>query len=306
MQDRLVWVPFDPADVGPVPDGLRVEQYNPAAHSARCSDAGEVGFVVLPFGTGRDQRRLLDRMSRLDVVQAQSAGVEHLRGAVPPGVTLCNGRGVHDTATAELALTLVLASLRGIPDFVRGQDVGEWRFGFRTSLADKQVLVVGYGSVGEAIERRALAFEAKVTRVARRGRPGVHPIDELPRLLPAADVVVVAVPETAQTRGLFDAAMLGEMKDGALLVNVARGPVVDTGSLLAELASGRLRAALDVVDPEPLPVDHPLWSVPGLVLSPHVGGCTDAMAPRVRRLVAAQLARYGRGEPLANVVAGDY
>ncbi len=235
-----------------------------------------------------------------------SAGIEHIASYVPEGVTLANGRGIHDTSTAELTLTLILASLRGIPEFVRDQDRAEWKPVTRESLADKQVLIVGYGQIGEAIEARVLPFEAQVVRVARSARDGVHAIDELPDLLPEADVVVLIVPGTEETRGLFDAEMLGHLKDGALLVNIARGPVVDTDALLAELTSGRIHAALDVVDPEPLPGDHPLWGAPNLLIAPHVGGNSSAMEPRAHRLVREQLQRYAAGEPLANVVTGSY
>ena len=240
------------------------------------------------------------------MVQTLTAGVEHVRGYVPEGVLLCNGRGIHDTSTAELAVALMLASLRGIPDFVRAQGRAEWVPDMRPSLADKQVLIVGYGQIGEAIEARVLPFEADVVRVARSARDGVHAIDELPDLLPHADVVVLIVPGTDQTTGLFDADMLARIKDGALLVNISRGGVVDTDALVAELGSGRIHAALDVVDPEPLPSDHPLWHAPNLLLVPHVGGNSTAMQPRAHRLVREQLHRFAAGEPLANVMTGDY
>ena len=189
---------------------------------------------------------------------------------------------------------------------MRAQGRAEWVPDTRPSLADKQVLIVGYGQIGEAIEARVRPFEASVVRVARSARDGVHAIDELPDLLPHADVVVLVVPGTTETTGLFDAAMLARMKDDALLVNVSRGPVVDTDALLAELESRRIHAALDVVDPEPLPEDHPLWRAPNLLLVPHVGGNSTAMEPRAHRLVREQLQRYAAGEPLANVMSGDY
>lgn len=308
MSEPLVWLPFDPAELGDLPEGLRVEHVDPdAIHAGHVPDGiEEVTFQVMHYRFSQADGELLGRMPRLEVVQTQTAGVEHVTPYVPDGVTLCNGGGIHDTSTAELAVTLTLASLRGVPEFVRAQDRGAWEPEQRASLADKQVLVVGYGRIGEAIERRVVPFEAEVVRVARSARDGVHAIDELPDLLPHADVVVLVVPATDETRGLLDADMLGRMKDGALLVNVARGPVVDTEALLAELTVGRLRAALDVVDPEPLPEGHPLWAAPGLLLSPHVGGASDAMAPRARRLVREQLHRYAAGQELANVMTGDY
>ena len=186
------------------------------------------------------------------MVQTLTAGVDHIRDAIPPGVVLCNGRGIHDTSTAELALALVLASLRGIPEFVRAQDRHDWIQGPRPSLADTTVLILGYGQIGAAIEARLLPFEVRVVRVARRARDGVHPVSALPGLLPEADVVVVIVPGTAQTAHLVDAGFLARMKHGALLVNMARGGVVDTDALVEALHAGRVRAALDVTDPEPL------------------------------------------------------
>jgi len=245
-------------------------------------------------------------MTSLRVIQTMTAGVDNVRGHVPPGVTLCNGRGIHDTSTAELTLALILASLRGLPRFVRQQDGHEWRGGFEQSLADKRVLLVGYGAVGSAIEARLRPFECEVVPVARSARDGVHAITELPELLPAADVVVLIVPLTGETRGLVDAAFLDRMRDGALLVNVARGAVVVTDDLVAASESGRIRAALDVTDPEPLPADHPLWTAPNVLVSPHVGGASSAMWPRAHRLVREQLERYAAGEPLANVMTGEY
>jgi phosphoglycerate dehydrogenase-like enzyme len=316
MSDPLVWLPFDPADLaetGELPAGLRYEHVDPEVTgdadrwSKLPASLEEVAFQVMHYRFSRPDGELLARMPRLEVVQTQTAGVEHVRGYVPDGVTLCNGRGIHDTSTAELALTLTLASLRDLPLHVHAQAEGRWAPRTSESLADKTVLIVGHGQIGEAIEARLRTFEvADVLRVARSAREGVSAIADLPDLLPRADVVVVVVPGTEETRGLFDAAVLGRMRDGALLVNVARGPVVDTDALLAELTSGRLRAALDVTDPEPLPEGHPLWAAPGLLLTPHVGGASTAMRPRALRLVREQLARFAAGEPVANVVTGDY
>ncbi|HEY0949204.1 2-hydroxyacid dehydrogenase, partial [Nocardioides sp.] len=293
-----------PAELGDPPGTLRYEVVDP---TERVPDTvGEVRFYVPPYQVGSRVGEVLPRMTGLEVVQTLTAGVDNLRGLVPPGVTLCNGRGIHDTSTAELALTLILSSLRGIPDFVRAEDRHEWAPGWRPALADKQVLIVGYGAIGRAIEARLLPFEVDVTKVARTARDGVHGIDELPALLPHADVVVLVVPLTEATRGLVDVGFLAAMKDGALLVNVARGAVVDTSALVAALDSGRVRAALDVTDPEPLPEDHPLWGAPGLLIAPHVGGASSAMWPRAHRLVRDQPHRYAGGEPLVNVMAGDY
>ena len=307
MSDPLVWLPFEPAELGELPAGLRYEQVDAdAIEDGIATSSGEVELYVLPYRFRPADGEVLARLPRLRAVQTMTAGVEHIRGFVPPGVQLCNGRGIHDTSTAELTVTLILASLRGIPEFVRAQSEGQWRPELRGSLADKRVLIVGYGQIGSVIESRLLAFETEVVRVARSARDGVHAISELPDLLPEADVVVLIVPGTEETVGLFDAAMLARLKDGALLVNVSRGSVVETDALLAELTSGRLRAALDVVDPEPLPEEHPLWSAPNLLLVPHVGGNSTAMHPRAMKLVREQLHRFAAGEPLANVISGDY
>jgi phosphoglycerate dehydrogenase-like enzyme len=241
------------------------------------------------------------RMPALQVVQLLTAGYDHALPLVPPGVTLCNAAGVHDASTAELALALILASQRGIDEFARAMPTGEWRHGRRASLADRSVLVIGAGGVGRAVASRVRAFEADAILVGRSARVGVRGVDELPDLLPVSDIVVVAVPLDETTRGLVDAAFLARMPDDALLVNVARGPIVDTGALLRE--AGRLRAALDVTDPEPLPPDHPLWDQPGVLVSPHVGGNTSAFLPRAQRLVADQWERWARNEPIQHIVS---
>jgi phosphoglycerate dehydrogenase-like enzyme len=237
-----------------------------------------------------------------------SAGVDDLLPHLPAGVTLCNARGVHDASTAEHAVALTLAALRDIPDFVRAQDARRWTDGFHPALADRAVLLLGYGAIGTAVEARMAPFECRMLRVARTARETprgqVHALTDLPSLLPEADVVLLTLPLTDASRGLVDAEFLARMKDGALLVNVARGPVVDTAALLDELQAGRLRAALDVTDPEPLPPGHPLWSAPHTLITPHMAATTSAFRPRALALVRAQLARYATGEPLVNVVKG--
>jgi phosphoglycerate dehydrogenase-like enzyme len=300
----LVWLPFDPAELGDPPEELRYELVDPTVSVP--DSVSDVEIFVPPYTVGPEVRDVFPRMSSLRIVQTLTAGVDNIRAAVPDGVLLCNGRGIHDTSTAELVLTLVLSSLRGVPGFVRGQDRHAWEWGWHESLADKTVLLVGYGAIGAAIEARLAAFECSVVRVARSAREGVHAIAELPSLLPAADVVVLVVPLTDATRGLVDAGFLSSMKEGALLVNVARGPVVDTAALVEALRAERVRAALDVVDPEPLPPDSPLWDCPGLLISPHVGGSSSAMWPRAYRLVRDQLHRIAAGEEPVNVMTGDY
>ncbi|MEV4036769.1 2-hydroxyacid dehydrogenase [Streptomyces umbrinus] len=304
-----VWLPFHPDELDGLPDGPNYLYWN--GEQDYPADPADCSFYVVPYMKGGDVSvRPLAEMTSVQVVQTLSAGIDHVQPGLqllPGGVQLCNARGVHDASTAELTLTLVLSSLRGIPDFVRGQDSEEWRSGFRPALADKSVLIVGYGAVGSAIEDRLVPFElARVARVARSARETargpVHPITALPELLPEADVVVLITPLTEQTKGLAGAEFLARMKDGALLVNVSRGGVVDTKALLAELESGRITAALDVTDPEPLPPGHPLWHAPGVLISPHVGGPTSAFFPRAKRLLGDQLNRFVNREPLRNVV----
>jgi phosphoglycerate dehydrogenase-like enzyme len=294
-----VWLPWDRPEefLGELPDGVKVDVFR--SGSPMPESLADVEFYV-PDYMASDSRvvEVLPRMSALRVV--------HFLPHVPDDVTLCNARGVHDASTAELAMTLILASYRRIPSAVHGQARGEWLSydTFDDSLADRTVLIVGYGSIGETLEARLTPFECEVLRVARRERPGVAPVERLPELLPRADVVVLMAPATAATIGLVDADFLARMKDGALLVNVARGVIVDTDALDAALRSGRIRAALDVTDPEPLPPGHPLWSAPNLLITPHRGGASTAFPPRIARLVRDQLARYASGEPLTNVVAG--
>jgi phosphoglycerate dehydrogenase-like enzyme len=304
-----VWLPVRPEEIEGLPQGLAYRYWDGAEEFP--ADPADCAFYVVPYmkpaGLGQ---RPLPRMASVQVVQTLSAGTDHVEPGLKhlrPGVVLCNARGVHEASTAELTLTLILASLRGVPDFVRAQDRGEWLGGFRPALADKNVLIVGYGSIGAAIEDRLAPFElARVARVARSerttARGEVHPLTELSALLPDADVVILSTPLTETTRHLVDSDFLARMKDGALLVNVARGGVVDTKALLAELETGRITAALDVTDPEPLPEGHPLWHAPGVLISPHVGGPTSAFLPRAKRLLVDQLSRFVNREPLRNVI----
>ncbi|GAA3699550.1 2-hydroxyacid dehydrogenase [Terrabacter ginsenosidimutans] len=289
-------------------DGVEAIVWDMEAPHAR---GAEIRLAVLPYMTRLRLTDVTPGLDSLEVVQLQSAGYEHFVDDLPARVTLCNAAGVHDASTAELALTLTLASIRDIPEFVASQAHSRWEpLRLRSALADRRVLVVGYGQIGRAIARRFAPFEVTLTAVASRAREGddlvphVHAIDELPDLLPEHDVVVVIVPLTDATRGLFDGPMLGRMPDGALLVNVARGAVVDTDALVAECSTGRIRAAVDVTEPEPLPQDHPLWTTRGVLVTPHVGGATEAMRPRAIALVRRQVESMVSGSPVVNAVAG--
>ena len=271
--------------------------------------AGSADVVVVPnMGVRTPMLRRLAGVRGLRVVQLASAGYEHALPHLPDGVTLANGRGVHDAGTAELAVALLLASQRGLDDAVRAMGEARWAPAMRSSLADRRVVVLGHGSIGAALARRLEALEVEVVAVASRAREEdgrhVHGVDELPELVATADAVVVVLPLTPATERLVDADLLARMPDDALLVNVGRGKVVDTPALVAELESGRLRAALDVTDPEPLPEDHPLWRTPRTIITPHVGGATDATTPRLVRLLVRQLGALVAGQPPVNAVAG--
>jgi phosphoglycerate dehydrogenase-like enzyme len=247
-------------------------------------------------------REFFDALPRLRLVQLLSAGAENFVGRLPEGLLLCNARGAHTPSTAEWAVAATLAAQRGIPFFVREQDAGRWSSTTHRSLVGARVLVVGAGDIGRTIGRMLAGFDVELTYVARTARDGVRAMGDLPDLLPHADVVILIVPVTPETTGMVDAGFLAAMPDGALLVNAARGVVVDTDALLAELVAGRLRAALDVTDPEPLPAGHPLWRAPGLLLTPHVGGAVPETNARAAAAVTDQLARILAGQPLANVV----
>ncbi|MFC3688595.1 2-hydroxyacid dehydrogenase [Aquipuribacter hungaricus] len=267
---------------------------------------GSARAVVAAGASSDDVLEVVRAVEGVEVVQTLSAGVETWLGRLPDGVSLVNGRGAHGGATAEWAVTVLLAMRRGIPGFVRQQDRHDWSDAGSPGLQGAHVLVVGAGDLGEQTRLRLDGFGCTVTLVARTAREGVRGTDELPELLPDADAVVLVVPLTDATRGLVDAAFLARMKDGAALVNAARGQVVDTDALLAELQAGRLVAGLDVTDPEPLPEDHPLWDAPGLLLTPHVGGQTGGSTERAWGVVREQLLALARGERPSNTVGDEY
>lgn len=257
-------------------------------------------FYVPSYMAGDWAFDCMARMPRLEVCQLPTAGFEHAMAHLPAGVTLCNAAGVHDASTAELAVGLMLARLRRLDDMARAMPEGLFIHDRFDALADKRVVVIGAGGIGQALARRLEGFECEVVLVGRSARPGVHALSDMDELLPRADVVVLAVPLDDTTRRLVDAGFLARLRDGALVVNVARGGIVDTDAVVSEV--GRLSFAFDVTDPEPLPPDHPLWRAPDVLISPHVGGNTTAFLPRIGRLVAAQVARWESGEPLRNIV----
>jgi phosphoglycerate dehydrogenase-like enzyme len=307
-----IWVAHPDAVqfMGPLPAGVSLD-YLPTPSTPLPGDPAEVEFWVPPFLSGGSTTVLLPRMTSLRVVQLLSAGADAWAPKVPAGVTLCDARGVHDSSTSEWVLAAILSSLRRFDHFARAQADRRWSYAEvapTDELAGKRVLIVGAGSIGSAVARRLEPFEVSLTFVARSARPaeGVHGVDELANLLPQADVVVVLVPLTPATTGLIDKAFLAAMPDGALLINAARGPVASTEALVAELSTGRLWAAVDVTDPEPLPADHPLWTMPNVLITPHVAGSVRGVLRRGYRLAGEQLRRYAAGQELINVVSEGY
>lgn len=277
-----------------------------AESESRGLNKSAIDAVILPYPDHGPTIAKLGELPNLKFVQMQTTGYDAMIGAVGPDVQVATASGVHAAATAELAVALTLARLRAIDDAARDMTVQEWNHRQRPSLADRKVLIVGAGGIGNAIFDRFAPFEVEQTRVATTARDDerghIHGIDELPQLLPTAEVVVLITPLTERTEKLVDKEFLAALPDGALVVNVARGGVVDTEALVAELESGRLQAALDVVDPEPLPASHPLWSTPNTLLTPHVGGNATAFHPRIQNLLVEQIHRLQVGKPLLNVV----
>jgi phosphoglycerate dehydrogenase-like enzyme len=305
-EPTLIWVPTEPvaqalSDLA----GARVEVRAPDGSDLPESVAS-VEFYVPPFFPQPDAVAAMARMPRLKVVQTLTAGFDAVRPHVPPGAVLCNARGVHDASTAEWVVGATLAAIRQFSYFAAEQAAGRWSYRFTDCLAGKTVLIVGHGSIGKAVERRLAGFEVRVLRVARTARAGVSAVSELPDLLPDADVVILLAPVTTETVGMADAAFLARMKDGALLVNAARGVLVVTDDLVAEVAAGRLSAVMDVTDPEPLPPGHPLWALSNVLITPHVGASTPVSARTAGRFVRDQAERYLTGQPLLNVITGDY
>ena len=287
--------------VGPI-DGLTIVT---DADGEPPPDAYDAEVYVPKFLSGGASTEIVARLPQLRLLQLATAGAEAWLPVVPDGVTLATARGAHGAATAEWAVAGLLAVLREFPGFLDAQREQRWTSHNTDLLAGKTAIVIGAGDLGERTRRRLAAFDVDVTMVARTARDGIRSIDELPGLLPEHDVVVLVLPLTEESTGLVDAAFLAAMPDGAVLVNAARGRVVDTDALVAELQSGRLRAALDVTEPEPLPAGHPLWTVPGLFLTPHVGGSAFGADRRAAAVVRDQLTRYAAGAQVHNVVGAS-
>jgi len=280
-------------------------------------------WIPDPYPTRNTQ--IVPHLREVKLVLSLMAGTEWIPAAVGPHVTICNARGAHNISTAEWTVAATLAMLKHFPLFLDVKRSGEWKRRFEATteyervsgdtrqhyppvmleeLTGKRVLLVGSGSIGKEIERMLEPFRVELTRVARRARenPKVHAVSELDALIPGAEVIVLILPSTTESYRLIDAKQFELMQQGTLLVNAARGPVVNTDALVEALQSGRIRAAVDVTDPEPLPEGHPLWKCPNLLITPHVGGSSPEFARRALKVAADELRRYMAGEPLLNVV----
>lgn len=296
-----VWLPDTPVrdSVGELPEAVEVHLIPRAG--ALPPEFEAVEFLVPPYGSRR-VIEALPRLSALRVVQASSAGVDWVAPSIPEGVTLCSARGTRDAPVAEWVVGAILDSYKGFARFRRQQEQARWAPRMPRELAGARALIVGYGSIGRAVEERLRPFGVEVTGVASRQRGDIQGAEALDELLPRADIVIVLLPATPETEGLIDKQKLARLKAGALLVNAGRGTVVDMVALVEELEAGRLEAALDVTDPEPLPPESPLWKLPNVLLTPHVAGDSPAADQRVYQLVGDQIRRHLEGRPLLNVV----
>lgn len=297
MTDHVVWTQWDDLNVP-----SKFKRLSPANTPVESADLSEITFYVPTYMGGRPALELTKKMPNLKILQMPNAGYDDALEFVRDGMTLCNGRSIHDDSTAELAVGLTIASLRGFADFVRNQDKSSWVHVRNQSINDKRVGIIGFGSIGSTIAKMLSGFSVEIIPFTQSGRDNTIAISNLDKHLPTLDVVILILPLTAESKHLFNAQRLALMKDGALLVNVARGPIVDTNALVKELNSGRITAALDVTDPEPLPSDHPLWKAKGVLISPHVGGNTSAFEKRARRLIESQLQLLAEGKSLNNVI----
>jgi phosphoglycerate dehydrogenase-like enzyme len=285
------------------PDGLRFLDGLPVeAWDGKSEPPPGVTFWVPQWIPLKNYPELFARLPDLQVIQLLTAGYEHVIEHVPDGVTLCNARGVHDPAVAEWVLAATLAVLRDLPRHIRKPSGQRWEQDETDTLMGKTVTILGYGSIGHAVERMLEPFDVELLKVASRARDEVHGPESLAELLPRTEVLIILAPRNERTLGMVDAQALASMPDGAVVVNAARGGIVDEDALLEELRAGRLRAALDVAVPDPLPDGHPLLDAPGLVYTPHIAGATSQTMPRVFGFVAEQLRRHLNGDPLENVV----
>jgi len=297
MSDHVIWTQWEDLNVP-----AKFKKLSPVNTPIESSDLSEITFYVPTYMGGRPALELTKKMPNLKILQMPNAGYDDAIEYVREGMTLCNGKSIHDDSTAELAVGLTIASLRGFPDFIRNQDKSAWVHVKNQSINDKKIGIVGFGSIGKTIAKMLAGFAVEIVPFTQSGRDNTISITDLDQHLPTLDIVILILPLTAESKHLFNAKRLGLMKNGSLLVNVARGPIVETDALVKELNSGRITAALDVTDPEPLPSDHPLWQAKGVLISPHVGGNTSAFEIRAKKLIESQLQLLSEGKSLNNII----
>ena len=297
MSDHVIWTQWEDLNVP-----AKFKKVSPVNTPIESSDLSEITFYVPTYMGGRAALELTKKMPNLKILQMPNAGYDDAIEYVREGMTLCNGKSIHDDSTAELAVGLTIASLRGFPDFIRNQDKSAWVHVKNQSINDKKIGIVGFGSIGKTIAKMLAGFAVEIVPFTQSGRDNTISITDLDQHLPTLDIVILILPLTAESKHLFNAKRLGLMKNGSLLVNVARGPIVETDALVKELNSGRITAALDVTDPEPLPSDHPLWQAKGVLISPHVGGNTSAFEKRAKKLIESQLQLLSEGKSLNNII----
>ena len=294
---EVVWSQWDDLKV---PSGF--VRLSPKTCPLESGDLSEITFYVPTYMSGKTGLEYSKQMASLKTLQMPNAGIEDALAYVRPGIALCNARGVHDASTAELAVGLAIAARRGFADFTKGQQTGNWLHKRYNSLNDSNIAIIGSGSIGQKLRNYLSVYDVEITNFSRSGNGGSRSMNDFDALLPTFDVIFLVLPLNDDSRNLMNQARIENMKFGATLVNVARGAIVDTHALVSALNSGRINAGLDVTDPEPLPVNHPLWSAKNCVITPHVGGDTSAFDSRCKKLVEEQLQRIASGENLINLV----
>jgi len=294
---QVVWSQWDDLQI---PEGF--VRLSPQNCDLKTDDLKAITFFVPPYMSGRDGLLPSLKMERLQTLQLLMAGYEDALEFVKPGIQLCNARGVHDASTAELAVGLAISVRRGFQDFIRAQDRQEWTNKRYNSLSDSKIAIIGFGSIGQTIAKYLGVYDVSITGYSRSGKNGSKQLSEFDAEISKYDAIFLALPLNPESHKYFNAARLAKMKDGAVLINVARGPIVDTDALVKELNDRRLFAGLDVTDPEPLPTGHPLWSAPNCIIAPHVGGNSSAFESRGKRFIEGQLDRLAKGEVLINKI----
>jgi phosphoglycerate dehydrogenase-like enzyme len=296
--ENAIWSQWDDLTVP-----TEITKLSPANFSLDTDDLSQITFYVPQYMGGRKALEYVHKMPNLKYLQVPNAGFDDAIEFLKPGVVLCNARGVHDASTAELAVALALASRRGFHDFAIAQSKSEWAHKRYPSFNDSKIGIIGAGSIANTLKSYLEPYEVEISMFSRSGQNGSIAISELISHLPKLDFVFIVIPLNEESRNLFDSNKLSMMKDGAVIVNVGRGPIINTEALLKELNSGRIYAGLDVTDPEPLPSDHPLWKAKNLIITPHVGGNSTAFESRGKRLIESQLELLSSGQELNNIVA---